>query len=103
MSALRDISLPDCELTGSVCSYAAFQISDGQTGNAKAEAAAIFVDPFANVDLATLDDSVATNMETMRKAAEAAETDQFNPAIDAAGGTKTDAGAALQNGKIKNK
>lgn len=42
-------------------------------------------------------------METMRKAAEAAETDQFNPAIDAAGGTKTDAGAALQNGKIKNK
>ena len=27
----------------------------------------------------------------------------FFAAIDAAGGTKTDAGAALQNGKIKNK
>ena len=39
-------------------------------------------------------------METMRKAAEAAETDQFNPAIEAASGADAD---ALQNGKIQNK
>lgn len=36
----------------------------------------------------------------MRQAAEAAETDEFNPAIDAASGAAAD---ALQNGKIKNK
>lgn len=40
-----------------------------------------------------------------RKTAEAAETDKggFNDAIDAAGGTKTQQGKALQVGKIKNK
>lgn len=40
-----------------------------------------------------------------RKTAESAEVDTggFNDAIDAAGGTKTTAGAALQVGKIKNK
>ncbi|KAI0636281.1 hypothetical protein C8Q77DRAFT_1072055 [Trametes polyzona] len=80
--------------------YAAFQISDGTAGNAEAQANAVFVDPFAGVDLATLDDSVAKNMETMRKAAEAAETDKFNPAIKAASGADAD---ALQAGKIKNK
>lgn len=80
--------------------YADFQISDGTTGNAAAEANAVFVDPFAGVDLATLDDSVADNIETMRQAAESAETDDFNPAIAAASG---DAATALQNGKIKNK
>lgn len=105
---------------GSITSYADFQISDGTTGNAAAEANAVFVDPFAGVDLATLDDSVADNIETMRQAAESAETDDFNPAIAAASG---DAGTsfvlpigiiktltsprvlatALQNGKIKNK
>ena len=81
-------------------SYADFQISDGVAGNADKEANAVFVDPFAGIDLATLDDSVADNVETMRKAAEAAETDEFNPAIDAASGA---AATALQNGKIKNK
>lgn len=90
-------------MTGSVCRYAETQISDGVTGNGKEKAEAIFVTPFANVDLATLDASVATNMEKMRKAAEAAETDLFNPAIAAAGGTKTDAGIPLQNGKNANK
>lgn len=60
----------------------------------------MFVDPFAGIDLATLDASVAKNVETMRQAAEAAETDEFNPAIDAASGAAAD---ALQNGKIKNK
>ena len=86
-----------------LCSYAAFQISDGTAGDAKAQADAIFVDPFDNVDLATLDDQVAKDMETMRKAAEAAETDKFNPAIEAAGGTSSADGAVLQAGKIKNK
>ncbi|KAI0353662.1 hypothetical protein OH77DRAFT_1406415 [Trametes cingulata] len=80
--------------------YADFQISDGTAGDAEAQANAVFVDPLAGLDLATLDDSVADNMETMRKAAESAETDQFNPAIDAASGDEAD---ALQNGKIKNK
>ncbi|KAI0667918.1 hypothetical protein C8Q78DRAFT_1071632 [Trametes maxima] len=80
--------------------YSAFQISDGTAGNAEAQANAVFVDPFAGVDLATLDDSVAKNVETMRKAAEAAETDKFNKQISAASG---DAKTALQNGKIKNK
>lgn len=82
------------------CSYAQFQISDGVAGNALAEAQAIFVDPFAGVDLATLDASVATDMETMRKAAENAETELFNPAIEAATGAEKDALAA---GKTKNK
>ncbi|RPD54833.1 hypothetical protein L226DRAFT_575211 [Lentinus tigrinus ALCF2SS1-7] len=80
--------------------YADFQISDGTAGDAEAKANAVFVDPLAGLDLATLDDSVATNMETMRKAAESAETDDFNPAIDAASGADAD---ALQNGKIQNK
>lgn len=84
----------------SFLSYADFQISDGTAGDAEAKANAVFVDPLAGLDLATLDDSVADNMETMRKAAEAAETDDFNPAIDAASG---DAADALQNGKIQNK
>ncbi|KAL7279437.1 hypothetical protein ACG7TL_007279 [Trametes sanguinea] len=80
--------------------YADFQISDGTAGDAEAQANAVFVDPLAGLDLSTLDDSVAENMETMRQAAESAETDQFNPAIDAASGADAD---ALQNGKIKNK
>ena len=39
-------------------------------------------------------------MNNMREAAEAAETDDFNPAIKAASGAAAD---ALQVGKIKNK
>ncbi|KAH9847839.1 hypothetical protein C2E23DRAFT_897857 [Lenzites betulinus] len=80
--------------------YADFQISDGTAGNAQAQANAIFVDPFAGVDLSTLDDSVAKNIETMRQAAESAETEKFNPAIAAASGTEAD---ELSAGKIKNK
>jgi hypothetical protein len=81
-------------------SYANFQISDGTAGNAQAEAEAVFVSPFAGQDLATISDEDQDNIETMRKAAEAAETDQFNPAIEAASGADAD---ALQAGKIKNK
>ncbi|KAG8935699.1 hypothetical protein FRC03_008451 [Tulasnella sp. 419] len=36
--------------------YPDFQISGGTAGNAKAEADAIFVDPFSGVDLATVDE-----------------------------------------------
>ena len=39
-------------------------------------------------------------MNTMREAAESAETDDFDPQIDAASGAAAD---ALQNGKIANK
>ncbi|KAI5889772.1 uncharacterized protein SCHCODRAFT_02511048, partial [Schizophyllum commune H4-8] len=75
-------------------SYADFQISDGVAGDAEAEANAVFVDPFDGVDLAT------DNIQTMREAAEDAETEKFNSAIEAASG---DAADALQVGKIKNK
>jgi len=67
-------------------SYAEFQISDTPAGNAKAEAEAIFVTPFEGVDLATVPDEDRDNVEAMRKQAEDAETDLFNPAIDAADG-----------------
>lgn len=80
--------------------YSAFQISDGVAGNAEAEAAAVFVTPFAGLDLASISNVDASNVETMRKAAEAAETDQFNPAIEAASGADAD---ALKVGKTKNK
>ena len=76
-------------------SYASFQISDGTAGDAQAKANAVFVDPFAGVDLATLDDAVAKNMNTMREAAETAETAQFNPAIAAASGAAADGGADM--------
>ncbi|KAL1748595.1 hypothetical protein HDZ31DRAFT_29199, partial [Schizophyllum fasciatum] len=75
-------------------SYADFQISDGVAGDAEAEANAVFVDPFDGVDLAT------KNIQTMREAAEDAETEQFNKAIKSASG---DAADALKVGKIKNK
>ena len=81
-------------------SYADFQISDGTAGNAEAEANAVFVTPFDGVDLSTVDSATLKAVQTMREAAESAETDQFNPAISAASG---DAKTALSNGKIKNK
>ncbi|KAF9497242.1 hypothetical protein BDN71DRAFT_1387890 [Pleurotus eryngii] len=85
--------------------YADFQISDGVAGDAEALAKAVFVDPFEGADLATVSDQTQNDVETMRKAAEAAETGQFNPAIDAADGAEGffSAADALQNGKIKNK
>ena len=58
------------------------------------------MDPFANVDLTTVSSDVLEAMNNMREAAESAETDQFDPQIDAASGAAAD---ALQVGKIKNK
>ncbi|EIN11746.1 hypothetical protein PUNSTDRAFT_131901 [Punctularia strigosozonata HHB-11173 SS5] len=81
-------------------SYADFQISDGVAGNAQAEANAVFVDPFDGVDLSTVDSATLDAINTMREAAESAETDQFDPQIAATSGADAD---ALQVGKIKNK
>ncbi|KZP06916.1 hypothetical protein FIBSPDRAFT_818286 [Athelia psychrophila] len=92
--------------TGAACpafalqDYSAFQISDGTAGGAQAQANAVFVDPFAGCDLSTVDATSLKNLQTMRLAAEAAETDQFNAQVAAASGA---AATALQNGKIKNK
>ncbi|KAJ7267320.1 hypothetical protein C8J57DRAFT_1435955 [Mycena rebaudengoi] len=83
-------------------SYDQFQISEGVAGTAEAEANAVFVDPFP-ADLATVDKTSLDNLGTMREAAEAAEVDQFNPAIAAASGAEAPPAAALQAGKIKNK
>ncbi|KAJ7216346.1 hypothetical protein GGX14DRAFT_561921 [Mycena pura] len=80
-------------------SYAQFQISGGVGGNAAAQANAVFVDPFP-ADLTTVDATSLDNLGTMREAAESAETDEFDPQIDAASGAAAD---ALQVGKIKNK
>ncbi|KAF7299168.1 NAD(P)-binding protein [Mycena indigotica] len=80
--------------------YAQFQISDGTAGNAQAKAAAVFVDPFKLVDLATVDATSIKNLGTMREAAESAETELFNPQIKAASGAAAD---ALSVGKIQNK
>ncbi|KAF8661658.1 hypothetical protein AX16_001270 [Volvariella volvacea WC 439] len=81
--------------------YEQFQISSTPGGTAQEEAAAIFLDPFNGVDLTTLDPSVERNIAAMRSAAESAETELFNPAIDAAA-SEAEADA-LQVGKTKNK
>ncbi|KAF1996651.1 hypothetical protein P154DRAFT_417077, partial [Amniculicola lignicola CBS 123094] len=81
-----------------VQSYAQFQVSDGVAGNAQAEVAAKF--PIDMSNLASVSDADHQIIKDARQVAESAETDAFNPAIDAATG---DAVTALQNGKIKNK
>ncbi|KAK4688363.1 hypothetical protein P7C73_g1759, partial [Tremellales sp. Uapishka_1] len=80
--------------------YNTFQISSGTAGTAQAQANAVFVDPFQGCDLSTVDATSLKNLQTMREAAEDAETTNFDPAIAAATGS---AATALQNGKIKNK
>ncbi|KAJ4354310.1 uncharacterized protein N0V89_006044 [Didymosphaeria variabile] len=79
-------------------SYADFQVSDGVAGNALAEVQAKF--PIDTSDLANVDAADAKIISDARETAESAETDAFNPAIEAASG---DAATALTNGKIKNK
>ncbi|KAI0799737.1 hypothetical protein BC629DRAFT_1581402 [Irpex lacteus] len=80
--------------------YADFQISDNVAGNAEALSNAVFVDPFAGQDLATVDSATLEAVQNMREAAESAETDKFNPEIEAASGADAD---ALSVGKIQNK
>jgi len=80
--------------------YADFQISDTPGGTALAEANAVFVDPFSGQDLATVSSTDLDAIQTMREAAESAETDDFDPQIAAATGAAAD---ALSVGKTKNK
>lgn len=80
--------------------YSQFQISSTPGGIAAQEAAAQFLAPFNSIDLTTVPESVETALANMREAAEAAELDQFNPAIEAASGAEA---AALEVGKTKNK
>ncbi|EOD49623.1 Small secreted protein [Neofusicoccum parvum] len=83
-------------------SYADFQISDGVAGNALAEVNQKF--PISNQDPAQVSDADAEIISNAREVAEDAETGTggFNDQI-AAAGEDTDAGKALQVGKIKNK
>lgn len=57
-------------------------------------------DPFNNTDLTTISSDTLDAMNNMREAAESAETDDFDPQIDAASGATAD---ALSVGKTKNK
>jgi len=72
--------------------------SGGKAGTAQAEALAKL--PISTSDLAAVSAADLSTLQTERETAEAAETDAFNPAVDAASGA---AATALQNGKIKNK
>lgn len=76
-------------------------ISDGPAGNAGAEAEAVWTAGLDLSDLSRVSDEDLEILKVQRENAEKAETQAFNPAIDAAGGTKTEAGKALQCGKIK--
>ncbi|KAJ3863585.1 hypothetical protein EV359DRAFT_73536 [Lentinula novae-zelandiae] len=80
--------------------YADFQISDGVGATAVDEANTVFVDPFAGVYLSTVSFDTLDAINTMREAAESAETDDFDPQINAATGA---AAAMLSVGKTKNK
>ena len=79
--------------------YDAISISGGQAGNAEAEALAVFsaldLDNPANIDPADID-----FLGQVNDVANDAETDAFNPAIEAATGAEGD---ALDAGKTKNK
>ncbi|PSN71279.1 hypothetical protein BS50DRAFT_487264 [Corynespora cassiicola Philippines] len=79
-------------------SYADFQISDGTAGDALNEVMQKF--PIDMNNLASVSAADQKVISDSRQVAESAETDAFNPAIEAASGADA---TALQNGKIKNK
>ncbi|KAF7852943.1 hypothetical protein EAF04_010820 [Stromatinia cepivora] len=79
--------------------YNDFQISSGTAGTAQDEANALFTAIDMN-NLAAVSASDLKIIKGIHDAAEDAETNAFNPAIEAASG---DEATALQNGKIKNK
>ncbi|KAL2271166.1 hypothetical protein VTJ83DRAFT_537 [Remersonia thermophila] len=87
----------------SVQDYSEFQVSDGPAGNALARVNEKF--PIDQTNFANVDAEDLAILKAARKTAEAAETKAggFNEAIRAAGGTNTEAGKALQCGKIANK
>lgn len=79
--------------------YDAISISGGQAGNAEAEALAVFSALDLN-NLANVDQADIKFLNQVNKVANGAETEAFNPAIEAATGAEADALAA---GKTKNK
>ncbi|EWC45296.1 hypothetical protein DRE_00695 [Drechslerella stenobrocha 248] len=80
--------------------YNDMSISSGVGGNAEARAKAVWSAGLNLNNLAAISDNDLEILKVERSNAEAAETDAFNPAIDAAtGGEK----AALQVGKTANK
>ncbi|KAL2889767.1 hypothetical protein HOO65_020309 [Ceratocystis lukuohia] len=87
-----------------VKNYADFQVSSGVAGNALQEVDDEFNAAAFRANPADVSDNDIAIMKAARVTAENAETEAggFNEAIDAAG-KDTDAGKALQNGKIKNK
>lgn len=79
--------------------YNALSISSGVAGNAEAEALALF-SALPLSDPSTISRADITFLNQVNKAANGAETEAFNPAIEAASGAEKDALAA---GKTKNK
>ncbi|KAF2972294.1 hypothetical protein GQX73_g1306 [Xylaria multiplex] len=79
--------------------YDDISISGGVAGNAQNEALAVFGALDLN-DLANVDEDDLDFLNSVNQIANDAETDAFNPAIEAASGEEAD---ALQRGKIKNK
>jgi len=79
--------------------YNDISISGGVAGNAQNEALAVFNALNIN-DLANIDNDDLNFLNSVNQICNQAETEAFNPAIDAASGEEAD---ALQRGKIKNK
>ncbi|GAW16737.1 hypothetical protein ANO14919_061740 [Xylariales sp. No.14919] len=79
--------------------YDDISISGGVAGNAQNEALAVFSALDLN-DLANVDKDDLDFLNSVNQIANDAETEAFNPAIEAASGEEAD---ALQRGKIKNK
>ncbi|KAF2763499.1 hypothetical protein EJ05DRAFT_41289 [Pseudovirgaria hyperparasitica] len=96
--ATSAVAFPTYNKRATARSFAELSISDGTAGSAKADALAKL--PIDMSDLAAVSADDLDTLKTERETAEAAETDAFNPAIEAASG---DEATALQNGKIANK
>ncbi|KAK6531290.1 hypothetical protein TWF281_008105 [Arthrobotrys megalospora] len=84
----------------SLRAYNEMSISSGVGGDAEARAKAVWSQGLDLSNLAAISDADLDILKVERSNAESAETDAFNPAIDAASG---DDKAALQVGKIANK
>ncbi|KAF3930690.1 hypothetical protein ABW19_dt0208296 [Dactylella cylindrospora] len=80
--------------------YNDMSISSGVAGDAEARAKAVWSEGLDLSDLAAISDEDLDILKVERSNAEAAETEAFNPAIEAADGDEAD---ALQRGKIANK
>ncbi|PAV17350.1 small secreted [Pyrrhoderma noxium] len=83
--------------------YFTYQISDGIGGYADEEASERFVKPFYEMDLSLIPYSIYDALLLAKEAAEDAEIELFQPAIEKEGGNGTVKGQALQIGLIKNR